>query len=453
MGEGTGRMTSIEDDRKVTRVEPAIDASSRTLVVDVTAVSGQAFFTGVQRMVREFCESHRKDVLLVRFDAKNKVFRTIPRLGRLRYRSVEGWRGRLRLTLKSFYWNASREFREQGSRRSLLPKFIRTWARRFYEAFLSDTQLERSNDFQRRPIWQPQSHQTFFLIDIPVSQTHISALIDLVDAHDVRSVVYLHDLFPLSHKQLFDPVHHPGVRARHLRYLDLVTAVDEVVCNSEFTKSQYERFTSLMENEIHQKVAVVYPPWPQFTERTDDSSEGVEDVFSDAAVRILAVGALDKRKNLVVLLQALSLLTDQDVDARLVLVSGATGQIDPSFRAEMLSLNENVRGRVTILRQVSDNRLAEIYEDASVIAVPSLAEGFGLPVVEGLRKGRPVVAASTTALTELAELLPVRLADPHDATAWVTALLEATSAGGFVPLTAPATFPNDWIEFRSRVVG
>jgi glycosyltransferase involved in cell wall biosynthesis len=371
----------------------------------------------------------------------------------LRYRSVDGWRGRLRLALKSFYWNASREFREQGSRRSLLPKFVRTWARRFYEAFLSDTQLERNSAFLRRPIWEPQAHQTFFLLDIPVSQTHISALIDLVAAHDVRSVVYLHDLFPLSHKQLFDPVHHPGVRARHLRYLDLVTAVDEVVCNSEFTKSQYERFTSLMENTTHQKVSVVYPPWPQFTERTDDSSEAVEEVFAGAELRILAVGALDRRKNLVVLVQALTLLIEQGVNAQLVLVSGATGQVDPSFRAEMLSLNDKVRSRVVILRQVSDNRLAEIYDDATVVAVPSLAEGFGLPVVEGLRKGRPVVAASTTALAELANVLPVRLADPHDPTAWVRELSEASTAERIAPLSAPEAFPADWIDFRARVIG
>jgi glycosyltransferase involved in cell wall biosynthesis len=446
-------MTSSELDRKVTRVESVIEASSRPLVVDVTAVSGQAFFTGVQRMVREFCETHQKDVLLVRFDAKNKVFRIIPRMGRLRYRTVEGWRGRLRLKLKSFYWNASKEFREHGSRRRLLPKFVRNWARRFYEAFLSDTQLERNSDFQRRPVWQPQSHQTFFLIDIPVSQTHISSLIEFFDAHDVRSVVYLHDLFPLSHKQLFDPVHHPGVRARHLRYLDLVTVVDEVVCNSEFTKSQYERFASLVENPTHQKVRAVYPPWPQFTKRSDGSTEALDDVFAGADVRILAVGALDKRKNLIVLIHALTLLIEQGVEARLVLVSGATGQIDPSFRAEMLSLNDNVRDRVQILSQVSDDRLAEIYHHASVVAVPSLAEGFGLPVVEGLRKGRPVVAASTTALTELAELLPVRLADPHDARAWAAELLEASRAEVFAPLLAPAKFPSDWIEFRSRVMG
>lgn len=446
-------MSSDSDRRNTTLTEPTIDASTRSLVVDVTAVSGQAFFTGVQRMVREFCETHQKDILLVRFDAKNNVFRMIPRLGRLRYRSVDGWRGRLRLRLKSFYWNASREFREQGKRRNLLPKFVRTWARGFYELFLSDTKLERSNALQRRPVWEPQGHQTFFLLDIPVSQRHISALIELVDTREVRSVVYLHDLFPLSHKHLFDPVHHPGVRAKHLRYLDLVTSADEVVCNSKFTQSQYQRFTSLMEDPKDQKVGVVYPPWPQFSERKDDSSEAVDDVFEDADVRILAVGALDRRKNLLVLVQALAILLDQGVNARLVLVSGATGQMDPSFRAEMLALSDEASDRINILRQVSDNRLVEIYESASVVGVPSLAEGFGLPVVEGLRSGRPVVAAATTALIELADHLPIRLVDAHDASEWAAALVDASNVEAIPPVSAPAAFPSDWLEFRGRVFG
>ncbi len=446
-------MTLNQDRAAVTLVEPKIDPSTRKLVVDVTAVSGQAFFTGVQRMVREFCETHQSDVLLVRFDAKFGVFRTIPRLGRLRYRSVEGWRGRLRLRLKKWYWNASREFREQGTKRSWMPKFVRNAARAFYERFLSDTELEKAKALQRRPVWEPAPHQTFFLLDIPVSQAHISALIDLVATRVVRSVVYLHDLFPLSHKQLFDAKHHAGVRARHLRYLDLVTSVDEVVCNSAFTKSQYERFTSLIEDPIVQQVKVVYPPWPQFIERSDDSSEELTDVFGDADVRIVAVGALDRRKNLVVLVAALNELVSRGINARLVLVSGATAQMDPNFRAEMLSLDDDVRERVIVLRQVSDNRLVEVYDAATVVAVPSLAEGFGLPVVEGLRRGKIVVAAHTTALTELAETLPVRLVDPHDAPAWATAIAESSLVTSATPMDAPPAFPRDWSDFRTRLFG
>ena len=435
----------------VTRVEPVIDPSTRKIVVDVTAVSGQAFFTGVQRMVREFCEAHPDEILLVRFDGKNRVFRIIPRLSRLRYRSVDGWRGHLRLWLKSIYWDASKEFREQGSRRRLLPKFVRTWARSFYEVFLSDARIEKEASFSRRPIWEPDESQTFFLIDLPVSLPHISTIVRLAESHDVKTVGYVHDLFPLSHKSLFNPVHHAGVRARHLRYLDAVSSFDRVVCNSKFTLSQYERFKSLMEDPHPQELSVVYPPWPQFAERTDGSSTSVEGAFGDAELRILAVGGLTNRKNFVVLLKALSRLIDDGVNARLILVAGATGQTDPEFTAQMMSLSSAVAERVEILRQVSDDRLVELYDAATVVGVPSLAEGFGLPVVEALMRTRPVVAADTTALPELAEILPVDIVDAHDAAAWSSALRTASSRPRQAPISIPPAFPQDWQDFRNRV--
>jgi glycosyltransferase involved in cell wall biosynthesis len=432
--------------------EPVIDADSRTLVVDVTAVSGQAFFTGVQRMVREFCETHRDDVLLVKYDPKSEVFRVLPRLSRLRYRPVTGARGRIRLALKNFYWNASRDFREQGSRRSWIPGPVRNLARSFYEKFLSDSFIEKetTSALQRRPQWHPNEMQTFFLLDIPVSMGHIQGLQNLLVSHLLRTVIYIHDLFPLTHKALFDPVHHPGVRARHLRYLDIVALADEIVCNSDFTRTQYERFTSLVERERAQDIRVVYPPWPQFTTRSDGSSEEVTSSFGEAPVRILAVGALDKRKNLGVLVRALFELLLRGVDAQLVLVAGATSQIHVDFRRLLSEMPSNVMERVHMLSQVSDNRLAELYDRVTVVAVPSLAEGFGLPVVESLVRGCPVVATNGTALVELASMLPVTLVPADDAVAWANAL-EAASAQPTVTLTRPAEFPADWAEFRNRV--
>lgn len=452
----TGPSAAIDGAREnratVTRVEPLIDPSTRKIVVDVTAVSGQAFHTGVQRMVREFCEAHLDDVLLVRFDGKSGVFRIIPRLSRLRYRTVVGWRGRLRLWLKNVYWSASKEFREEGRRRRWIPKFIRTSARNFYERFLSDTKIEREGNLQRRPAWEPDESQTFFLIDLPTSLRHISFMLQLVESHSVNSVVYLHDLFPLSHKALFNPAYHPGLRAQHMRYLDLVSSADRVVSNSRFTRSQYERFRALLEEPLAQELDVVYPPWPQFAERRDGSSTPIDNVFSGATVRILAIGGLTKRKNFVVLLRALTELVARGVDARLVLVAGATGQIDPDFRAEMLALEQKVSTRVHVLRQVSDDRLVELYDAASVVAVPSLAEGFGLPVVEALRQGRPVVAARTTALPELADLVPLMIVEPHDATAWAEALVNASRTGLSNDFRVSDEFPRDWRDFRSRVL-
>jgi len=357
----------------------------------------------------------------------------------------------LRLRLKALFLRAGKELRKQENRRTLLPGFVLRWARTFYDSVLSDTQLERERTFSLRPIWEPDPSETFFLLDLPVSQPHITALLTLVASKDVRTVVYVHDLFPLSHKSLFDQEHHHSVRARHMRYLDVVVAADSVVCNSAFTRSQYSRFTALTEEESRQTLKTVYPPWPHFAERTDGSSSVVDEVFLDSEVRILAVGALDKRKNFIVLLKSLELLVARDIDARLVLVSGANTQTDPMFRAHFLSLPVNIRDRILVLSQVSDDRLIQIYDDSTVVAVPSLAEGFGLPIVEALRWGRPVVASRTTALTELAEVLPVILAETDDAHNWADELYAASVAGLSSPVPVPPEFPQDWHDFRDRV--
>jgi glycosyltransferase involved in cell wall biosynthesis len=447
------RKKIMETTQEFASLDEVNRTTTKRLVVDVTAVSGQAFFTGVQRIVREFCEAHNRDLLLVRWDGKYGVFRIIPRLGRLRYRVTTGFWGRLRVTLKNFYWNASSDYREQGRRRLLIPAWVRNVARDFYELFLSDTVLEKENAFHRRPVWTPTSQQTFILLDIPVSAQHISALVELMESGEGRTVVYLHDLFPLSHRALFNKASHPGVRARHLRYLDVVSVAEDVVCNSEFTLKQYQQFVTLTDQTSAQERRVLYPPWPQFRERTDGSSAEVGALFGKAEIRILAVGALDKRKNFVVLVRALELMLANGIDAQLVLVAGAKAQIAPDFSATISGLSADDRDRIEIVHQVSDDRLLEIYNRATVVAVPSLAEGFGLPVVEALSNHRPVVAAATTALVELAQVMPLELASPHDAEEWAEKLLNLSQRGLAEVVGKPDSFPADWHEFRANLLG
>ena len=430
----------------------ADEYNARTLVVDVTAVSGQSMITGVQRIVREFAESAGDEAVLVRFHPKSGVFRIVPRVARLRYRTTSGFLGRLRLRLKNFYWSFSSGFREQGTRRRYIPSPVRNAARWFYDTFLSDSHLEHEGALQRKPEWFPQPHQTFVLLDIPVSPKHVETLVDLAESDDVRFVVYLHDLMPLSHRHLFNRKSHPGVRARHLRYLDVINAATTVVCNSRYTEAQYTQFTKLLETKLNQTVRVVYPPWPAFAQRRDGSSDDVAGAFSNAETRVLAVGALDVRKNMVMLVHALKVMVERDDDVHVAIVSGVTAAVDPEFSAALLELSNATRARLTILQSVSDNRLVELYDRCTVVAVPSLAEGFGLPVVEGVSRGRPVVAADATALPELASLLPISLVDPTDATAWADALIATSRDGLSSDVVRPTEFAADWSDFRARVL-
>lgn len=421
------------------------------IVVDITAVSGQSFYTGVQRVVREFVTANSDELLLVRFDAKSDVFRAANRITALKYRPTKGLWGRLRVSLKNWYWSLSRGYREQGSRRSWIPRPVRDAARWFYDTYLADAYLERELRRTQRPVWQPQPHQRFVLLDIPVGPRHVEALDRLLSTADILTTVYLHDLFPLSHKHLFDRRFHTGVRARHLRYLDIVGSATHLVTNSHFTRDQYARFVDVLEESPDQRVETLYLPWPAFAEPASEDREAVAALFGDADQRILTVGALDARKNLLVVVRAVRRVLAAGESVSLLIVSSSTDRNDPLLAAELLDLSERERESIRIVTALPNPQLVALYDLATVVAVPSVAEGFGLPVVEALSRGTRVVASRATALIELADVLPVVLVPPADPEAWATALRTAHDAGRLDAVEVPEQFPRDWVDFRRRL--
>src|SRR5439155_20462562 len=80
--------------------------------------------------------------------------------------------------------------------------------------------------------------------------------------------------------------------------------------------------------------------------------------------------------------------------------------------------------RIVRLGRPTDAELAALYRGAAVVAYPSRFEGFGIPIVEAMASGVPVVASSHPSLDEAAGDAALR-ADPDDAGAWANALAEA----------------------------
>lgn len=112
---------------------------------------------------------------------------------------------------------------------------------------------------------------------------------------------------------------------------------------------------------------------------------------------VLAVGTLEPRKGIDVLIQAVGSLA---ADVALVLVGQpGWGGLDPVALAREHGLAEH---RLRLLGRVSDADLAHVLRRADVLAAPSLAEGFGLPVLEAMACGVPVVHSDAPALTEVA---------------------------------------------------
>jgi glycosyltransferase involved in cell wall biosynthesis len=126
---------------------------------------------------------------------------------------------------------------------------------------------------------------------------------------------------------------------------------------------------------------------------------------------LLHVGTLQPRKNIPLLLEALARL--QQPELLLVLVGGKGWLYDEIFaRVRALGLERQVR----FTGYVPDAELPLWYSAASLLLFPSIYEGFGMPVIQAMACGTPVVAANSSAVPEAAGDAAL-LFDPHDASA------------------------------------
>jgi len=166
-----------------------------------------------------------------------------------------------------------------------------------------------------------------------------------------------------------------------------IATADKVICVSKFTASEVSRY---------------YPAAIGKCRVIHEAAE--ESVVIDMLPRgmpsrfLLFVGTLEPRKNLPRLLRAFARLRDDATVPPLVIVGGGGwGGEDLPRLIEQLDLQE----RVILSGYVSDAQLQALYAAAHCLLMPSLYEGFGLPVLEAMQHGVPVIASSTSSLPEV----------------------------------------------------
>lgn len=126
---------------------------------------------------------------------------------------------------------------------------------------------------------------------------------------------------------------------------------------------------------------------------------------------VLAVGTLEPRKNLPRLVQAYESLDEETQRKHPLVVVGALGWETGETVQALRALGE----RCIMLGHVSDAALAELYRRCAVFCYPSLGEGFGLPVLEAMAAGAPVLTSNLSSLPEVGGEA-VAYADPRDVT-------------------------------------
>jgi glycosyltransferase involved in cell wall biosynthesis len=187
---------------------------------------------------------------------------------------------------------------------------------------------------------------------------------------------------------------------------------------SENTKRDIVRYTRC----DPARITVTYEAADPSYRRIDDPDRRAEiqQRYHLPAYFVLYTGSLSPRKNIVRLLQAFARVQDK-IPHQLVL----TGSKSWNDRRVHEMINElNLRDRLVRLGYVEEQDMPALYSLASVYVYPSLYEGFGLPVLEAMQCGCPVVASNATSIPEVAGEAAL-LFDPHDVDAMAGALCRA----------------------------
>ena len=208
-----------------------------------------------------------------------------------------------------------------------------------------------------------------------------------------RSLITVHDLNFLYYPQFLTAHSH---RYYNQQIEWAVRRADRVLADSYATRSD---LVSLLGVPADKVTVVHLAADPAFRPLPEAQARQVAARYSLPPGYLLFVGTLEPRKNLPGLLEAYRQLLDGNVtSAPLVLVGGKGWLYDEIFeRVQALRLAQHVH----FLHDVPDTDLPALYNAASVLTTPSFYEGFGLPALEAMACGTPVVVADRASLPEI----------------------------------------------------
>ncbi|MDQ3380886.1 MAG: glycosyltransferase [Actinomycetota bacterium] len=221
----------------------------------------------------------------------------------------------------------------------------------------------------------------------------------------VPTVVVVHDVGPLVAPRFYSV----PKRLRYRTFLPWACRLaSAVVCVSDATLRDLLATTS-----TDPRRCVVIGEGPQLL------APGAPDPASEGRPFLLYVGSLEPRKNVGTLVDAIAGL-GPEIGADLVIVGPTENHASRALARQIARLG--LGHRVRHLGFVEPERLTALYRGAVAVALPSLYEGFGLPVLEAMKSGTPVVASDIPSLREIAGDAALLVSRPLDAASWSAAL-------------------------------
>ncbi len=226
----------------------------------------------------------------------------------------------------------------------------------------------------------------------------------------VPLVVTVHDAAPLVMPEAFT---RRGVKFHRQGFAAAAKRARLVIAVSEFCADEVTTHTAIPRDRIR-----VVPNGVDRVRATDEAVHRARSIYAvDDAPYVFWAGTFQPRKNVRVLLDAFARLDPEVVPHRLVL-AGPPGWKPDDADAEVA---RGLGDRVRLLGPVHREQLFPLFAGADLFAFPSHHEGFGIPVLEAMAQGTPVVCSDIPALRETAGDAAVFVA-PDDVDGWIDAI-------------------------------
>jgi glycosyltransferase involved in cell wall biosynthesis len=210
-----------------------------------------------------------------------------------------------------------------------------------------------------------------------------------IEQSSIKSVVTVHDLIFMRYPKQFGPVNY---RIYLAKIKHACRVADRIIAISQKTNDDLVELLGI----DPKKIEVIYQGCnPSFAvEQTAAQKLAVKEKYNLPNRFILNVGTIEERKNLLLTAKALKNVSDNIC----LVVVGKETKYTEQVKAYIAA--NNLNHRVMFLKDVTFAELPAVYQSAAVFVYPSRYEGFGIPVLEALNSGIPVIAATGSCLEE-----------------------------------------------------
>lgn len=257
---------------------------------------------------------------------------------------------------------------------------------------------------------QPQPGRGRLWLNAGHTGLNLPGLAQWVQTADLKPVLMLHDIIPITHPQYC----RAGEKERHaVRVATLLAIAHAVLGNSQDTLDRLQAYADATGQRVPPRTLAVWPGTPQLLLPPGERPPVGQD--------FIILGTIEGRKNHMLLLDVWQRLVARHGAAvpRLVII-GRRGWACDDVLARLDT--GGFQDRVEETGALSDSEIAERLASACALLFPSFAEGYGLPLVEALAAGVPVIASNLNVFHEIGKGVP-DLLPPDDVDAWADAIM------------------------------